>query len=95
MKTEGDIRKDRQAIYFDCICGGSISIISITFIIIRTFEVGIFENYVTYALGLGFWIFLFICSLFLIYEGIHTYFLEKKHPEGIPSKKPAKAPVFS
>ncbi len=95
MKADKEIRKVRQAIYFDCILGGSLSIGSITAIIIRTFEVGIFENYVTYALGLGFWIFMFICSLVLIYEGIHTYFLEKKHPEGIPSKKPVKAPVFS
>ena len=94
MKADKEIRKVRKAVYFDCILGGSLSMMSIIVIFVRTFEVGIYDP-VSYALGLGFWIFLFICSLFLIYEGIHTYFLEKKHPEGIPSKKPAKAPVFS
>ena len=94
MPTEKEIKKQRQAIYFDCILGGSLSIMSITAIFIRTFEVGIY-NPVSYALGLGFWIFMLICALVLIYTGIHTYFLEKKHPEGIPTKKPIKSPVFS
>jgi hypothetical protein len=92
MKTEKEIKKERQAIYFDCICGGSISIISITAIIIRSFEVGVFENYLTYALGLGFWIFMLGVALLLIYVGIHTYYLEKKYPEGVPVKKPIKTP---
>ena len=94
MPTEKEIRKHRQAIYFDCILGGSLSIMSITAILIRTFEVGIYDLF-SYAVGLGFWIFMFLCSLVLIYEGIYTYFLEKKHPEGIPTKKPIKSPVFS
>jgi len=95
MKTEEEMRKERQAIYFDCICGGSISIISIAAIIIRTFQVGIFENYITYALGLGFWIFMLGISLVLIYVGIHTYYLEKKYPKGVPTKKPIKPPFVS
>jgi len=91
MKTEEDIRKERLAIYFDCICGGSISIISITAIFVRTFEVGISDP-LSYALGLGFWIFMLIVSLVLIYVGIHTYYLEKIYPEGVPTKKPIKTP---
>lgn len=91
MKTEKEIKKERQAIYFDCILGGSLSIISITAITIRTFQIGIL-NLLTYALGLGFWIFMLGLALILIYVGIHTYYLEKKYPEGIPTKKPIKAP---
>ena len=91
MKAEEDIRKERLAIYFDCISGGSLSILSITAIIIRTFQVGILDP-LSYALGLGFWIFMLVVSLVLIYVGINTYYLEKKYPEGVPTKKPIKTP---
>ena len=94
MKTEKQIKKERQAIYFDCILGGSLSIMSITAIIIRTFQVGI-SDLLSYVLSLGFWIFVLGVASLLIYVGIHTYYLEKKYPEGIPTKKPVKTPFVS
>ncbi|MHA1670116.1 MAG: hypothetical protein ACTSV5_06000 [Promethearchaeota archaeon] len=87
-----DNRRKRFDIYFDCIFGGSISTIAIIVIVVFSTQNVIEDPAVFYA-GLGFWIFILIGSLLLIYEGIHTYFLQKKHPHGIPSKKPLKAPI--
>jgi len=94
MMREEDVRKVRIAIYFDCIVGISIATYAIIAIIAHTAQLGI-QNPITYALGLGFWIFILGLAFTLIYVGIHTYYLEKKYPEGIPTKKPFKAPFVS
>ena len=87
-----DNRRKRFDIYFDCIFGGSISTIAIIVIIVYSTQ-NVIQDPVVFYGGLGFWIFMLIFSSLLIYEGIHTYFLEKKYPHGIPSKKPLKAPI--
>jgi len=88
-----DDRRKRFDIYFDCIFGGSLSTIAIIIIIVHANQ-NVIQNPIGFYSGLGFWIFILIGSLYLIYVGIHTYFLEKKYPEGIPTKKPVRAPII-
>jgi len=88
-----DDRGRRFDIYFDCIFGGSISTIAIIIIIVYANQNVNLDPIVFYG-GLGFWNFILIGSIFLIYVGIHTYFLKKKYPEGIPTKKPVRALII-
>ncbi len=82
----------RIGIYFDCICGSIISIISLTGIFysaIVTKTTGSF-----WVIGLSFWTAYLLVSIYLIFLGIYTYFREKKYGVKEP-KKDLKPPIVS
>ena len=87
-----EILRHRRALYFDCIMGSTIAILSLTLIFtgIRYTEI---TDIVSFLLSVGFWIFFLGLALFLIGVGLYGFYLEKKYPEGVPTKKEIRAPM--
>jgi len=82
-----NLKSQRIAIYFDCICGSVCSITAFIGIFVYTQQVGI-EYPVNFMLGISFWIGYLLLSLFIIGLGIYTYYREKNfNPDAIPKKK--------
>ncbi len=85
------LRRERIALYGDCICGASSAIISISCIIFFAITEGIpYPD--RFSLGLTFWIIWLIFSLSLIAIGIHQYNYAKHLDEKKP-RKDLKAPI--
>jgi len=89
-----DVLRHRKSIYFDCICGATSAIISLSAIFYFTSREGIYDM-TAYVISVTFWFFWLGLSLFLISLGLYTYYLEKKYPEGIKTKKKLKPPIVS
>ena len=87
-----DLLRHRRALYFDCIAGSGIAIFSLTLIFTGTRYTEI-TDFASYLLSLGFWIFFLAFALFLIGVGLYGFYLEKKYPEGVPTKKEIRAPM--
>ncbi|MHA1460064.1 MAG: hypothetical protein ACTSO8_01170 [Promethearchaeota archaeon] len=87
-----DLKSQRIAIYFDCICGTICSISAFIGIFIFTQQEGILFP-VNFTIGLSFWIGYLSLSLFIIGLGIYTYYQEKRfNPDAIP-RKGLRAPI--
>ncbi len=85
-------KKDRQALYFDLICGIVSSILALTGI----FYVAITQkirNMGMFITGASFWILYLILSIFLIGMGVYLWYKEKYWDEIIP-KKDLKPPIY-
>lgn len=87
-----EILRHRRALYFDCISGSGTAIFSLSAIFVNTLNRGIY-NLATFMLGVGFWLFILGLSFFLIGVGLRGFYLEKKYPDGIPTKKKVRAPI--
>jgi hypothetical protein len=89
--TEDKIKRERIALYFDCICGATSATISISAIIFFAIKEGIpYPD--RFSLGLTFWIIWLIFSLTLIGIGISQYHHEK-HFDEKKQRKDIKAPI--
>ena len=85
------IRRERIAIYGDCICGASSAITSISCIIYFAITEGIpYPD--RFSLGLIFWIIWLVFSLSLMGIGIFQYYQAKHFDEKKP-RKDLKAPI--
>ena len=85
-------RKDRQALYFDLICGIVSSILALTGI----FYVALIQrirNFGIFITGASFWILYLILSIFLIGMGVYLWYKEK-HWDEITPKKDLKPPIY-
>lgn len=91
--VEERIKRERSAIYFDCICGASSAILSLSCIIFFAIKEGILYPG-RFSFGLTFWIILLIFSLTLIGIGLYQYLQEKHFDEKEP-RKDLKAPIVS
>ena len=89
---EKEAKRHRAALYFDCIVGSGIAIISLTLIFTGTRYTQIVDV-ASYLLSVGFWICFLGLALFLIGVGLYGFYLEKKYPEGVPTKKEIRAPM--
>ena len=89
-----ELLRHRRALYFDCIAGTGTAIFSLTAIFIVT-RVNQITNMVSFLFGVGFWIAFLGLSLFIIAIGLRGFYLEKKYPEGVPTKKKVRAPIVS
>jgi hypothetical protein len=90
---EDKIKRERIALYFDCICGATSAIFSITCIIFFAIKEGIpYPD--RFSFGLTFWIIWLIFSLVLIGIGLSQYYHEKHYHEKKP-RKDIKAPFVS
>ena len=85
-------RKERQALYFDLICGMVSSILALIGIIFFAVMYGI-TNMAGWLTGLTFWILYLILSIFLIGMGVYLWYKEKYWDEIIP-KKDLKPPIY-
>jgi len=84
---EKDLKSERKAIYFDCICGTICSISAFVGIFVFTLQEGILYP-VNFILGLTFWIIYLLISIFVIGLGIYTYYKAKNfNPDAVPKKK--------
>jgi hypothetical protein len=94
-KVRGDRhRRERIAIYFDCILG--ILCATFAFIGFIFFAPPLTsENLPAFLLNLSFWLFLLAVSFFLIGLGIHTYYKEKNYDPNAPPREDIKAPMVS
>jgi hypothetical protein len=91
MSTQRRAKKERQKIYFDCICGAVCSISALIGILF--FTKGKILNPTNFIIGLSFWIGYLAISIFVIGLGIYTYYREKNFdPDAIPKKK-LRAPI--
>jgi hypothetical protein len=87
-----DLKSQRIAIYFDCICGAVCSISAFIGIFFYTQQEGILYP-TNFVIGLSFWIGYLFLSLFVVGVGLYTYYGEKNFdPDAIPKKK-LRAPV--
>ena len=87
-----DLKSQRIAIYFDCICGCVCSISAFIGIFFYTQQEGILYP-TNFVIGLSFWIGYLFLSLFVVGVGLYTYYGEKNFdPDAIPKKK-LRAPV--
>lgn len=83
MALKDEAKSHRRAIYFDLICGvicSTTALIGIIFVSLTqqiTYMAG-------YLMGLTFWIFYLIFSLFLISVGIYTWWREKNFESQSP-----------
>ena len=84
------IKKERQQIYFDIVCGLTCSITALTLIIILTLGQDI-TNFGMYLVGIAFWIFYFCFSIFLLCLGIYSWY-QDKHWDESKQKKNLKPP---
>ena len=85
-------KKDRQALYFDLICGIVSSILSLTGI----FYVAITQkirNITMFLTGAAFWFLYLIFSIFLIGMGVYLWYKEK-HWDEEKSRKDLKPPII-
>jgi len=87
-----ELLRHRKALYFDCILGSGIAIGSLTLIFTGTRYTQI-TDIASFFLSVGFWIFFLGLALFLIGVGLYGFYLEKKYPEGVPTKKEIRAPM--
>ncbi|MFX0105326.1 MAG: hypothetical protein ACFE75_07540, partial [Candidatus Hodarchaeota archaeon] len=69
-------KRERIALYFDCICGSICSIISLSGLVFVAVTESI-EPSLFFGFTLSFWIFWLILSLSMLSLGVHLYFLEK------------------
>ena len=90
-KGKKHVKKERQAIYFDLICGAISSILSISGIVFFTITEQI-VYLVRFIIGLMFWISYLIFAIALIGFGIYLWYKEKNLEE-IQPRKDLKAPI--
>ena len=72
MPFNDEVRNERIAIYFDCICGTICSITALIGIFFFTLPGGI-KNFTTFVIGITFLFGYLFVSLFVIGLGIYTY----------------------
>ena len=89
--VEERLKRERIAIYGDCICGASSAILSMSCIIYFAITEGI-PYPGRFSFGLAFWIIWLIFSLTLIGMGINQY-LHEKHFDEKEQRKDLKAPI--
>ncbi len=88
---EDRIKRERLAIYVDCVCGASSAILSLSCIIFFAITEGIpYPD--RFSLGLIFWIIWLIFSLSLIGIGVYQY-SQAKHFDEKEQRKDLKAPI--
>ncbi|MFX1363901.1 MAG: hypothetical protein ACFFCE_14025 [Promethearchaeota archaeon] len=85
------IKKERQAIYFELICGLISSILALVGIIFNMSESEI-RRPAFFIAGFVFWIFYLCFSIFLICLGIYLWYQEKIYEKKV-YKKDIKAPI--
>lgn len=88
---EEKFKRERIAIYGDCICGASSAILSLSCIIYFAITEGI-PYPARFSFGLVFWIIWLIFSLALIGIGVHQY-LQAKYFDEKEQRKDLKAPI--
>ena len=82
-----NIRSERKAIYFDCICGIVCSISALFGIFVFVLQEEILFP-ISFTIGLSFWIGYLAISIFVIGLGIYTYYRAKSFdPDAIPKVK--------
>ena len=87
-----DLKSERRAIYFDCICGTICSILGFIGIFVYTKQEGIVYP-VYFTLGIiGFCIY-FSVSFFVIGLGIYTYYKAKNYDPNAPPRRDLRAPM--
>ena len=85
-------KKDRQALYFDLICGIVSSILALTGISYVAITQKI-RNMGMFITGASFWILSLILSIFLIGMGVYLWYKEK-HWDEEKSRKDLKPPIY-
>jgi amino acid permease len=85
-------KKDRQALYFDLICGIVSSILALTGIFFVAITQKI-RNMGMFITGASFWILYLILSIFLIGMGVYLWYKEK-HWDEEKSRKDLKPPIY-
>ena len=86
MSTQHSPKKERQKIYFDCICGAVCSISALIGILFFTKGKILYSTH--YIISLSFWIGYLAFSLFMIGLGIYKHYQDKSfNPDAIPKKK--------
>ena len=96
MNEDKKIKNERIAIYFDCICGTTSSLIAIIGIFFFALPLGI-TNPTFFIASLTFWIFYLLMSLYLIALGISIHYANKNYETRAKSRKlrKLKAPMIS
>jgi uncharacterized membrane protein len=92
MQSSKEAKNERISVYVDCILGtvsSSLALIGITF---TTIKYGI-SNPKMYSIGLTFWIFWLMLSLFLIGLGIYTH-KKNKNFDATKTSKDLRPPVI-
>ena len=85
------VKKERQGIYFDLICGIISSILALSGIIFVYVESGIVRP-AFFFFGLAFWIFYLCFAIFMICLGIYLWY-EEKHFDENEQRRDLKAPI--
>jgi hypothetical protein len=86
-----ELLRHRRALYFDCIMGSGIAIFSLTLLFMGIGNIQI-ANIASYLFSIVFWIFILGLGVFIIAIGLYGFYLEKKYPNGVPTKKKIRAP---
>lgn len=84
--SEDEVRRERKAIYCECIIGVISSIICLIGIFYSVFQYGI-QDPTTFTLGFALWMGYLIFSLFIIFLGIRGFYHQKKYGMKKPKKK--------
>ena len=92
MISRKEILRHRRALYFDCILGTVIGTVSLTLIFTGTRYTEI-TDVASYLLSVGFWFAFLGLAVSLIIIGLRGLYLEKKYPDGVPTKKKIRAPM--
>ncbi len=91
VHTEDRVKKERQQLYFDLICGIICSVTALSGIIFMTIVHGI-SDMSGWLVGFTFWMVYLIFSLFLISVGLYTRWKDKHFDEKKP-RKDLKPPI--
>ena len=83
---EDEAKRERKAIYCECIMGVISSIIAFIGIFYSVIHGGI-QNPSNFSIGFTFWMGYLIFSLLIIFIGIRGFFHEKKYGIKKPKKK--------
>ncbi|MHA2036325.1 MAG: hypothetical protein ACW98X_07815 [Promethearchaeota archaeon] len=91
VQTEEKVKKERQQLYFDLICGVICSVTALSGIIYMTVVFGI-SDMSGWLVGFSFWMVYLIFSLFLISIGLYSRWKDKHFDDQTP-RKDLKAPI--
>lgn len=91
MESSDQARQERISVYVDCILGTISAILSLSGIAFFTIKFGV-SNRTTYTIGLTFWVFWLLFSLFLIGLGIYTH-MKNKNFDQTKTRRDLRPPV--
>lgn len=92
MPIQDNIKRERIAIYVDCVMGIICAVIGITGIFCFALPAW---NSPFFIVGFSFWIFWIILCVFFIGLGISTHYANKNYDPDKPPGRDLKAPIVS